>query len=143
MACRATAVNFRTKLGFRHHDPIMTQEQSVLTKVMTAAAEEILLQYNVLGCRVYAYLPKHKLGIEVDEQLHNGRSIDYEIERLKAMEKGLGCKFIRIDSSKKGFDVNIELGRIWNYIAKSTKKSLIDNLSKRLIGLEFKLNNSI
>ena len=30
MNCRTTpAVNFRTKLGFRQHDPIMTQEQSV------------------------------------------------------------------------------------------------------------------
>ena len=58
------AVNFRTKLGFRHHDPIMTQEQSVLTKIMTVfAAEEIILQYNVSGYKVDAYLPKHKLGI--------------------------------------------------------------------------------
>ena len=36
MDCRTTpAVNFRTKLGFRQHDPIMTQEQSVMTKIMT------------------------------------------------------------------------------------------------------------
>ena len=41
----------------------MTQEQSVLTKIVTVfAAEEIILQYNVLGYRVDAYLPKHKLG---------------------------------------------------------------------------------
>ena len=31
------------------------------------AAEEIILQYNVLGYRVDAYLPKHKLRIEIDE----------------------------------------------------------------------------
>ena len=31
MDCRTTpAVNFRTKLGFSQHDPIMTQEQSIL-----------------------------------------------------------------------------------------------------------------
>ena len=36
------AVKFRTKLGFNQHDPIMTQEQSVLSKIMTVfAAEEI------------------------------------------------------------------------------------------------------
>ena len=73
MDCRTTpAVNFRNKLRFRQHDPIMTQEQSVLTKIMAVfAAEEILLQYNVLGYWVDAYLPKHKLGIEIDEQRHN------------------------------------------------------------------------
>ena len=43
----------------------MTQEQSVLTKIMTViAAEEIILQYRVLGCTADAYLTKHKLGIE-------------------------------------------------------------------------------
>ena len=95
------------------------------------AAEEIILQYNVLGYRVDAYLPKNKLGIEIDEKGHNGRSIHYEIERQKAIEKELGCKFIRIDPSKEGFDVNIELCRTQNYIVKSTKKSLIDDLSKK------------
>ena len=148
MDCRTTpAVNFRTKLGFKQHDPIMTREQSVLTKTMTVfAAEEIILQYNVLGYRVDAYFPKHKLGIEIDEQGHN-RDINYDIERQKAIERDLGCKFIMIDPSKKDFDVNIELGRIQKYIVKSTKKlsekSLIDDLSKRLLGLGFKSNNAI
>ena len=42
------AVNFRTKLGLRQHDPVMTQEQSVLTKFVTVfAAEEIIMQYNI------------------------------------------------------------------------------------------------
>ena len=76
----------------------MTHEQSLLTKIMTVfAAEEIILQYNVLGYRVDAYLPKNKSGIEIDEQGHNDRSIDYEIERQKAIEKEFGCKFIGID----------------------------------------------
>ena len=88
------------------------------------AAEEIILQYNVLGYGVDAYLLKHKLGIEIDGQGHNVRSIDYEIERQKPIEKDLDCKFIRIGPSKEGFDVNIELGRIQNYIAKSTKNHL-------------------
>ena len=85
MDCRTTtAVNFMTKLGFGQCDPIMTQEQSVLTKIMTVfAAEEIILQYNVLGYKVHAYLPKHNLGIEINEQGHNNRSIDYERERQK------------------------------------------------------------
>ena len=49
MDCRTTAaVEFRTRLGLGQHDPIMTQEQSVLTKIMTVfAAEEIILQFNI------------------------------------------------------------------------------------------------
>ena len=51
MDCRTTsAIYFRTRLGFNQHYPIMTQEQSILSKIVTIfAAEEILLQHNVLG----------------------------------------------------------------------------------------------
>ena len=34
-----------------------------------------------------AYFRKYKLAIEVDEQWHNGRDIDYELERQKPIEK--------------------------------------------------------
>ena len=45
MHCRTTpAVNFKTRLGFNQHDPIMTQEQSILLKIVTLfATEEIIL----------------------------------------------------------------------------------------------------
>ena len=36
MDCRTIpAVNFKTKLGFNQHDPMMTQEQSILSKIVT------------------------------------------------------------------------------------------------------------
>ena len=111
------------------------------------AAEEIILQCNVLSYRIDAYFLKYKLAIEIDEQGHNDRSIDYKIERQKSIEKELDCKSIRIDPSEEGFDVNIELGRIQNYIIKWTKseskKSLIDKISNKLLRLEFKSNNPI
>ena len=46
MDCRTTsAINFRTRLGFKQYDPIMTQKQSILSKIVTLfAAEEIILQ---------------------------------------------------------------------------------------------------
>ena len=65
------------------------------------AAEEIILQYNVLGYRVDAYLLKHKLGIEIDEQGHNVRSIDYEIERQKPIEKTLVVRLLELVQAKK------------------------------------------
>ena len=89
MDCRTTtAVNFKTRLGFSQHDPITSQEQSILSKIVTIfAAEEIHLQYNFLGYRTDAYFLKHKLAIEVDEQGHNDRDTDYEIKRQKAIKK--------------------------------------------------------
>ena len=149
MDCRTTAaVNFKTKLGFNQHDPIMTQEQSVLSKIVTLfAAEEKILQYNVLGYRIDAYSSKYKLAIEVDEQGHNDRDIDYETKRQKAIEKELGCEFVRINPAKENFIIFVEIGKIHSFIAtstkKSTKKSLIDELSNKLLRLEFKTDNSI
>ena len=45
MDCRTTlAVNFKTILGFNQHDSIMTQEKSILSKIVTLfSAEEINL----------------------------------------------------------------------------------------------------
>ena len=85
MDCRTTpTINFQTKLGFRQYDPIMTQEQSILSKIVTLfAAEKIILRQNVLGYRTDACFPKYKLAIEIDEQEHNDRDIDYEIFLLK------------------------------------------------------------
>ena len=113
MDCKATpVVNVRTKLGFSQHDPIMTQEQSILSKIVTIfAAEEIMLQYNVLSYKIDAYLPKYKLPIEVDEQGHNDRDTDYEIERQKSIKKQLGCKFIRINPANKNFHIFVEIGK--------------------------------
>ena len=66
----------------------MTQEQSILSKIVTSfAAEEIMLQHNVLGYRIDAYFPEYKLAIEVDEQGHNDRDINYKIERQKAIKR--------------------------------------------------------
>ena len=64
----APALYFKIRLGFSQHDPIMTQEQSILSKIVTLfAAEEIMLQCNLLAYRIDAYFPKYKLAIEFDE----------------------------------------------------------------------------
>ena len=98
MDCRTTpTVNFRTKLGFNQHDPIMTQKQSMLSKIVALfAAEEIILQHNVLGYRIDACLPKYKLAIQVDEQGHSDRDIDYEIEKQKTLLELIQLKKILI-----------------------------------------------
>ena len=82
--------------------PIMTQEQSILSKIVTLfSAEEIILQYNLLGYRTDAYFSRYKLAIEVDEQEHNDRDIDYEIERQKSIEKNLIVNLLKLIQAKK------------------------------------------
>ena len=149
MDCKTTpVVNFRTRLGFNQQDPIMTQEQSVLSKIVTLfSAEKIILQHDVLSYRIDAYFPKYKLAIEIDEQGHNHRDSDYEIKVQKALENELDCEFIRINPAKEDFNIFVEIGKIQSYIVESiknlpedsTKKSLIDEISNKLLGLELKI----
>ena len=57
----------------------------------------------------------------------------------------------RTNPNDADFDMNRQINQIYTYIIKSTKKqtkvstkkSLIDDLSKRLLELEFKSNHSI
>ena len=103
-----------------------------------------------------AYFPKYKSAIEVYEQGHNDRDIDYEVKRQKAIENKLGCKFIIINPAKENFNSFVEIGKIhfilllMRFIVKSTKnllestkEALITQLVNKLLRLEFKSNNSI
>ena len=45
--------------------------------------------------------------------------------------------FIRINPDEENFNIFKEINKIHRHIKKSTKKSLIDDLSKRLLELEF------
>ena len=38
-------------------------------------------QYNVLGYRIDLYFHDYKLAIEIDEDTHSNRNIDYDIKR--------------------------------------------------------------
>ena len=135
---------FEKKLGFNLHDGINTKEQTVLNSIKDAfEGENIQTQYSVLGYRIDLYFHKYKLAIEVDELGHADRNLSNEIERQKALEKELNCAFIRINPDEKNFNIFKEINKIHRHIKKSTKKSLIDDLSKRLLELEFKSNHSI
>ena len=93
----------------------MSQEQSILSKIVTIfAVEVIILQHNVLGYRNDAYFPNYKSAIEIDEQVHNDRDIDYKIRRKKTIKNELGCEFIRINPAKENFNIFVEIGEIQN-----------------------------
>ena len=89
------------------------------------------------------------LLVETDEKGHVDRNPDYKKKREKELEK-LGYYLLRINPDKPGFNDYEEFGRVSAYIAesikkltkKNPKKSLIDDLSKRLLELEFKEHNA-
>ena len=97
----ATAVEFRTKLGFNQYDAILIKEQSVLTKM--------LLQHYVLDYKIDLYFPEHRLAIEFD---HIGRTGDNE--REEEIKEYLKCKFIIINPDGDDYDEYVELGRVKN-----------------------------
>ena len=112
---------------------INTKEQTVLKSIKDAfEGEDMQTQYSVLGYRIDLYFHKHKLAIEVDELGHADRNLSNETERQKALEKELDCVFIRSNSDGKNFNTFREINKIHRKIKKSTKKSFIHNLSKRL-----------
>ena len=63
--CRTTmACRFRTRLGFKQYDVILTKEKSVLTKIMSSfEGENMQARYKVLIYRFYLYFHDYKLAI--------------------------------------------------------------------------------
>ena len=119
--------------------------------MQVAFEEEIILtQHCIKKKRLDAYFLKYKLGIEVDEYNHEGRNFEYEQSRQLMIESH-GITIIITNPDATYFDMNRLINQIYTRIIKSTKKqtkvstkkSLIDDLSKRLLELEFKSNHSI
>ena len=49
------SVDFKSRLGFKNQDPIMTEEQSILKKMSKVfSAEEISFQHFILGYKIDA-----------------------------------------------------------------------------------------
>ena len=79
-------------------------------------------QYTVIGYRIDFYFHEYTLAIEVDQLGHNDRNIGYEMQRQRAIEKKLGCVFIRINPDEKDFNIFKEINKIHRHIEKLTKK---------------------
>ena len=85
--------------------------------------ENVQTQYKALGYRIDLYFHDYKLAIEIDENEHNCRNIDYKIKRQKAIEQEFGCKFIKIDPDKEDFDIFSAINEIFRHIKQWTKKN--------------------
>ena len=66
------------------------------------------------------------LAVEIDEKGHTDKEIIFEEKRQKALEKKLGCKFIRINTSnaKNGYDLDYEVGNAQAFIDESKNKKM-------------------
>ena len=81
------------------------------------------IQVDKNGCkyilfRIDVYFNKFLLAVEIDEKGHTDRDLIFEEKRQEALEKKLGCKFIRINTSnaKNGYDLDYEVGNIEAFI---------------------------
>ena len=134
---------FWSLLGFKEH-VFESKENSMIEKIQTVfSAEKILLEHSVFTYRIDLYFPKHRLAVEIDEQNHENRNINYEIQRQKAIEKELKFEFIRINLDNENFDVFVKISKIQNHFIESTKKNVIDDALNELIKLKSKKFDSI
>ena len=131
-------------LGFTLYNVINTKEQTIINSIKDAfEGEDMQTQYTVIDYRIDLYFHKYNLAIEVDELGHNDRNITYEIQRQQALERELNCVFIRINPDAVDFNIFKEINKIHRHIKRSSRESLIDKISKRMLELEFVHNHSI
>ena len=150
-AVKAQAVIFREKFGVNQHDKVLRKQKSLCLRLKKLLPnEEIIEEYFELHYKTDFTFKKHMLIVEIDEKGHVDRDLDYETKRQKELEK-LDYHLITINPDKPGFNDYKEFGRVSAYIAESikkqteqsTKKSLIDDLSKQLLELKFEKYNLI
>ena len=82
--------------------------------------------------------------MEIDENGQADRDFEYQQSRQLMIEKKrLGYKIIRINPDAADLTIYRLIHQSRMHIRQSIKKSLIDNLSKRILELKFKSNHSI
>ena len=75
-----------------------------------------------MSYRIDLYSHDYKLAIEIDEDGHSNRNVDYKLNRQRAIAQELGCKFIRIDPDKEDFENFRTVSEKFRPIKQSTKK---------------------
>ena len=65
--------------------------------------------------------------MEIDEKGHTDRDLFFEEKKGKALQKKLGCKFIRINISKEGYNADYEASRVQTFISEFKNEKLKKN----------------
>ena len=89
-------------------DPYFYEHHKEKIKVGKNGHEYILFRIDV-------YFTEYFLAVEIDEWNHKGRNLIFEKKKKRqALQKKLGCLFIRINTSdpKRGYDTDYEVRKI-------------------------------
>ena len=96
--------------------------------------------------RIDVYFNKILLAVEIDEKGHSDRDLIFEEKRQEALEKKLGCKFIRINTSnvKNSYDLDYKVGNIEAFVdefkdRQLEKEKLKKKSNKKIKELEDKI----
>ena len=112
----------------------------MLTKI-TSSFEGQNMKTYVLSYRIELYFQDYKLAIEIDQNGHNIRNIDFKIKKQIAIEQGLGPKFIRIYPDKEKSDIFRAINEIFRQINNRLKITITSKISTRSLEFEFKSDN--
>ena len=96
-----------------------------------------MLQYPVLGYKIYLYFFESKLAIEVDEKGHTNR--DKRKEKTIKNKKELNCKFIRINPEEKTLIFMLKLVRYTITLLNQLKTNRQDSTNTIKIQVKKKL----
>ena len=111
-------------------DPFFYEHHKEKIKVEKNCCEYILFRIDV-------YFTEYFLALEIDEKNHEGRERIFQRKRQDVLEKKLGCKFIRINTSdaERGYDKDYEVSKIKTFISKLKDRQLkkIEKESKKKI----------
>ena len=101
------------------------------------------IQVDKNGCkyilfRIDFYFSEYLLAVEInkkgiDEKGHTDRDLIFQEKRQEALQKKLGCKFIRINTgnTKNGYDLDCEVGNIEAFIDEFENKKKIKELEDK------------
>ena len=123
----------KSKIGkfFRKHNPL--EECSVKIYEIDSYFYEHYekMQADENGCkyilfRIDIYFREHLLAVEIDEKGDTDRDCTFEEKRQEALEKKLGFKFIRINTSnaENGNDLDNEVGNVQAFIDEFKNKNI-------------------
>ena len=108
------------------------------------------IQVDKNGCkyilfRIDVYFNKFLLAVEIDEKGHTDRDLIFENKKQEALEKKLGCKFIRINTSnaKNGYNLDYEVGNIEAFIDKFKNEKNEKNQKTKLKKKKRKIKQKI
>ena len=105
-------------LEIKYIEREITKEQSTVGFIKKALTHlnpipQYYIKKNEKQCySIDLYIEKYKIAIECDEDNHNNRDVNAEIEREKFVKNKLNCKFIRFNPDDKDFDITNVINQI-------------------------------